>query len=66
MYNFFAPDFLTNTVSAEFCSIMEPICNFFLELFVDMDASVDDMDRAMTYFTHIPAGAGYKNFIHYG
>jgi len=51
---------------ADFCAIFTPICNGFLELFADLDADVDNMDRIQTYLTHIPAGAGYKCFTHYG
>lgn len=44
---------------------MKPVCAGFLELFADMDASVDNLDRMQTYLTHMPSGASYRNLVHY-
>ena len=65
-YDMFPPSFLDNQLTALFCDILQPICEAFLELFCDLDTDVDNLDRMNTYLTHIPAGAGYKNFMHYG
>jgi lysosomal acid lipase/cholesteryl ester hydrolase len=51
--------------TAELCSSLPGVCSGIIELFADLDTSVDNMDRMMTYLTHIPSGAGYRNFLHY-
>lgn len=65
-YDMFPPGFLDNELTALFCSMIEPVCDAFLELFCDLDTDVDNMDRMSSYLTHIPAGAGYMDFVHYG
>jgi len=64
-YDMFPPNWLQSELAIMFCSILEPVCEAFLEMFADLDADVDNLDRMNTYLTHIPAGAGYRNFIHY-
>lgn len=65
MYNLFPPSYTEELVAAEFCSYLPAVCTGFLELFSDLDPSVDNLSRIWSYLTHMPSGAGYRNFIHY-
>lgn len=65
-YDMFPPSFLDNELTAAFCVLLEPVCAAMLELFADLDTEVDNLDRMGTYLTHIPAGACYMDFTHYG
>lgn len=65
MYNMFAPNWYTQWETAEFCSNFGSICSSFLTLIADLDTSVDNMNRTMSYLTHFPSGAGYRNLVHY-
>jgi pimeloyl-ACP methyl ester carboxylesterase len=65
LYNMFPHNMLIDDLAGEFCSLMTPICAAFLELFADLDASVDNLDRMKTYLSNVPAGASYRNFVHY-
>lgn len=65
MYNFIAPSWIGEEVTSAFCSAYGSICGGFLELFADLDISVDNMERVKTYMTHFPSGAGYRCTIHY-
>jgi hypothetical protein len=66
LYDIFPPNWIEDKLMADFCTIFTPICNAFMELFCDLDPDVDNMDRTQTYLTHVPAGAGYRTFLHYG
>lgn len=65
MYNMFAPNWMQQLAVAEFCEAQSEICAAFLEAFSDLDVSVDNLDRIKSYLTHMPSGAGYRNFVHY-
>jgi hypothetical protein len=65
MYNLFTLDWTTQLEVAEFCSIYGSVCGGFLELFADLDPSVDNYNRTMSILTHMPSGAGFRNLIHY-
>ena len=65
MYNMFTPSWTSQLETAEFCAYFGAICEGFLELIADLDPSVDNLNRTMTYLTHMPSGAGYRNFVHY-
>lgn len=65
MYNFIAPSWIGEEITSAFCSAYGNICGGFLELFADLDISVDNMERVKTYMTHFPSGAGYRCSIHY-
>lgn len=65
MYNFFDPVDLGETVH-KFCIKYSYFCELMVETFASMSREVDNFDRAETFATHFPSGAGWKNFIHYG
>ncbi|TNV78929.1 hypothetical protein FGO68_gene5820 [Halteria grandinella] len=65
MYNVFPPNYYTQWETAELCSTMASFCSEFLTLIADLDPSVDNLNRTMTYLTHFPSGAGYRNLVHY-
>jgi hypothetical protein len=65
MYNFIAPNWIAEEITAEFCAHYREICGAFLQLFADLDVSVDNTDRIRTYMTHFPSGASYKCSVHY-
>eukprot|EP00347_Sterkiella_histriomuscorum_P016715 403352128 len=67
MYDMFAPSWLSDDVTIALCEteLGSKICNGFFELFTDLDTSVDNLSRVKSFLTHLPSGAGYRNFIHY-
>ena len=67
MYDMFTPSWLESEVGIAFCtsSFGQSICESFFTLFTDLDVSVDDFSRAKTFLTHLPSGAGWRNFVHY-
>ena len=66
MYNMFPPSWIGNNLVSELCEHIGFLCKAFLELFADLDPSIDDLVRTRTYLTHFPSGSGYRNFLHYG
>jgi pimeloyl-ACP methyl ester carboxylesterase len=65
MYNFIAPSWIMEEVTANFCAHNGEICAGFLELYADLDPSVDNLERVRTYMSHFPSGAGFRCSIHY-
>lgn len=45
MYDIIDPNYIESEALAIFCDILTPVCDAFLELFCDLDADVDNMDR---------------------
>ena len=65
LYNMFTLTWVEEYATAKFCSIEPAICAAFLEMFADLDASVDNLSRIYSILTHMPSGAGYRNVLHY-
>ena len=66
MYNFFDPEAIGRNTTLMFCRTTPQICSEMLKSFGDPDPKVDNLERAETIITHIPSGAGWRNFFHYG
>ena len=49
----------------EFCHIFGGICNGVTKAFLDSNTEVDNLERANVYLEYNPAGAGYRNLLHY-
>ena len=49
------------------CKLLDgKLCDFIMSLFADEDPSIDYTERYDMYMSNEPAGAGYKDFVHYG
>ena len=65
LYNLFLPNWFESELAAEFCSHFLDICEGMVKLCCDLDPSVDNFGRVKTYLTHLPAGSGYRDSVHY-
>lgn len=64
MYDFFAPNWLEEAIDGEFYSSIPSAFENMLKGF-DLDPSVDEIRRIRSYISHMPSGAGYRNFLHF-
>jgi len=49
------------------CTLLDGfICNLVLGHFIDLDPSIDYLERYDMYMSNLPSGAGYHAFTHYG
>lgn len=53
-------------VVGSFCNVMPSVCNFALSKGDDVIPGVDNVARDAVRAAHFPAGAGWKNIVHYG
>lgn len=65
MYNFFDPEDIGDSVY-QFCKASPVLCKALVETFTAIRPDVDNYDRAETFLTHFPSGAGWRNVFHYG
>lgn len=57
----------TAGVTSSVCEVFDgAVCSFIYKFFASGDPDVDDIQRLPVYLSHLPAGSGYHNFIHYG
>ncbi|TNV78821.1 hypothetical protein FGO68_gene856 [Halteria grandinella] len=64
-YDFFAPTWLSSLINGEKMAIFPKSFEKFMSSF-DMDPYVEERGRIKSISGHLPSGAGYRNFIHYG
>ena len=65
LYNLILPNWIESELTAIFCEHFLEVCEGVIELVADEDPSVDNFARIKTFMTHFPAGAGYRNTVHY-
>lgn len=65
-YNILPFNYLNSGVAGAFCKAIPDVCNELVSMFADEDPSIDFTDRYDVYMSNMPAGAGYRNLIHYG
>jgi len=66
-WNIMPHDFITTGAGTIVCALFDGVfCKLILSLFCDADPSVDYMERMDVYMSFMPAGAGYRDTVHYG
>ena len=66
MYNIIPYNFIDTVPQMIVCHLFDgKLCNFVLARFCDADPEIDYTERNDVYFSNLPSGAGYRNFIHY-
>lgn len=66
MYNLLPYDFINTGVGVLVCNLFNgKLCDLVLSLIADADPSIDNTDRYNMYMSNEPAGASYRNFLHY-
>ena len=65
LYNSMAPNWLKEKSMNAFCTVFSLLCDAIASFYGKLQGDVDNMDRVKTYLTHFPAGAGYRNSVHY-
>lgn len=67
IYDILPWNYVQSGVSQAFCDLFNgKLCDIALEQVLDADPSIDNMDRVDVYTSFLPAGASYKNILHYG
>mmetsp|Transcript_35515 Transcript_35515/g.54332 ORF Transcript_35515/g.54332 Transcript_35515/m.54332 type:complete len:452 (+) Transcript_35515:19-1374(+) len=60
-------NFLTTGVASAFCALFNgKLCNMIMAIFMDEDPDIDYTERYDMYMSNLPAGAGYRDLLHYG
>jgi hypothetical protein len=62
-YNIIEFGYYSTEVTQYFCKKFEHVCQYFDSGYID--PSVDNIDRLPVKESHSPAGAGWRNLIHY-
>jgi len=62
-YNIYQTGYYGTEVEQFFCRKFETLCQYFDSGYID--PSVDNIERLPVKESHSPAGAGWKNIIHY-
>lgn len=66
LYNLLPYDFVTSGVAKLACNLFDgKFCDLILQQIADADPTVDDTSRYDVYMSNVPAGAGYRNYLHY-
>lgn len=67
MYSLLPNNFLNSGVATAVCKLFNgSLCNAIMGIVSDVDPKIDNTERYDVYTSNLPAGAGYKNIIHYG
>jgi pimeloyl-ACP methyl ester carboxylesterase len=64
-YDFFAPNWLSEITNEIKSTIFPKSFETFLKAF-DLNPDVEENRRTKSISGHLPSGAGYRNFLHYG
>jgi pimeloyl-ACP methyl ester carboxylesterase len=66
LYSVLPYGYLTTGVATLFCNLFDGIlCDLVMKMFTDADPKIDNTSRYDVYMSNLPAGAGYRNLIHY-
>lgn len=67
VYSLLPYNYAASGVFSFVCDLFDgTFCNILMALFTNEDPSIDYTERFDTYMSFLPAGAGYRNLIHYG
>ena len=67
LYSLLPYNYLNTGVASLFCNLFDgTICTLLMQAFADGDPTIDNTDRYDVYMSNLPAGAGYRNIVHYG
>jgi len=67
LYNILPYNYLNTGVASLFCGLFDgKLCDLVMSIFADIDPTIDNTDRYDVYMSNLPAGASYRNIIHYG
>ena len=67
LYNVLPYGYATSGIAGKLCSLFDgKLCDFVMSLVADEDPTIDDSTRYDVYLSNLPAGAGYRNIVHYG
>ena len=64
-YDMFNANWLEEQVLQSLCGEFDNFCADVVKDFADMNPDVDNMDRMEVFLKDYPAGAGYRNLVHY-
>jgi len=66
LYNLLPYGYLTSGVADLVCKLFDgTLCNLIMNIFLTTDPKIDMTDRYDVFISYLPAGAGYKNYLHY-
>jgi len=66
LWNLLPYNFLTTGVATLACNLFDgKLCDLVMSFIADADPTIDDTDRYDVYMSNEPAGAGYRNYLHY-
>jgi pimeloyl-ACP methyl ester carboxylesterase len=66
MWNIGPHNRFTTTAGVEFCKVLDgKFCTAAIGAFSDTDSTVDNTSRYDVYMSNEPAGAGWRNLVHY-
>ena len=66
LYNFLPYNFLSTGVASLACRLFNgKLCDLIMAMVADEDPTIDYTERYDVYMSNLPAGAGYRNIIHY-
>ena len=66
LYNILPWNYLNSGVAGAFCKAIPSVCNDLVSMFADEDPTIDYTERYDVYMSNMPAGASYRNLLHYG
>ena len=64
IYNFFGPNWIEEVIEATICKAIPELFDILLTGF-DKNVTMDSRERINSYISHMPSGAGYRNFLHF-
>jgi hypothetical protein len=66
LYSVLPYGYLSTGVATLFCNLFDGIlCDLVMKMFADADPKIDNTSRYDVYMSNLPAGAGYRNLVHY-
>jgi len=66
LYNILSYNYINSSIASAFCALFDgKLCDLIMSIFTDTDSTIDNTDRYNVYMSNLPAGACYRNIIHY-
>lgn len=66
MYNILPYNFINTTIASTLCKLFDgKLCDLMMALVADEDPTIDYTERYDVYMSNLPAGASYRNTVHY-
>jgi len=67
LWNILPYNYATSGVAKLFCDLFDgKMCDYIMSIFLDEDPTIDYTERYDVYMSNLPAGAGYRDLLHYG